>query len=124
MKNQRGILKNVASRRAFLVDELHSLRFIYTPKHSSWLNQIECWFSILSQRALRRGSFSSIEKLEDAILDFGPDPFRWTVFYAATAISLACAASYAAGLMWPSVECWRVRLKNTSMYSNTRRLTS
>ena len=84
-KGSSGILENVASRRAFLVEETHKLRFVYTPKHCSWLNQIECWFSILARRALRRGSFSSTEALASRLRDFIDyfnrllaKPFRWT----------------------------------------------
>ena len=84
-KGSSGILEDVASRRAFLVDAAHRVRFVYTPKHSSWLNQIECWFSILVRRALRRASFSSKEALEKRIRDFIDyfnrllaKPFRWT----------------------------------------------
>jgi transposase len=84
-KSARGILKNVESRRRFLVDSSHRVRFIYTPKHCSWLNQVEMWFSILARRVLRRGSFSTTEKLCEAILafiayfnDVLAHPFRWT----------------------------------------------
>jgi len=84
-KGRFGILKDVASRRAFLVEETHRVRFVYTPKHCSWLNQIECWFSILVRRALKRGSFSSKEALATRIRDFIDyfnrllaKPFRWT----------------------------------------------
>jgi len=59
--------------------------FVYTPKHCSWLNKIECWFSILVRRALKRGSFSSKEALATRIRDFIDyfnrllaKPFRWT----------------------------------------------
>jgi len=69
-KGGSGILKDVASRRTFLVEAAHRVRFVYTPKHCSWLNQIECWFSILVRRALKRGSFSSTEALAARI--------RWT----------------------------------------------
>jgi transposase len=44
--------------------------FRYTPKHASWLNQIEVWFSILQRRILRYGSFATRAALDDAILTF------------------------------------------------------
>ena len=85
VKGAHGILKNVASRRSFLNDKHHQIRFVYTPKHCSWLNQIECWFSILVRRVLRRGSFTSIDEMDKAILDFiqyfnrlFAKPFKWT----------------------------------------------
>lgn len=84
-KGSSGILENVETRRAFLVDKAHRVRFVYTPKHCSWLNQIECWFSILARRALRRGSFSSTEALANRMREFIDyfnrllaKPFRWT----------------------------------------------
>ena len=84
-KGRAGILENVETRRAFLVEPAHRVRFVYTPKHCSWLNQIECWFSILARRALRRGSFSSTEALAKRIREFIDyfnrvlaKPFRWT----------------------------------------------
>lgn len=80
-----GILKNMASRRAYLSDQSHSVRFVYTPKHSSWLNQIEGIFGIINRRVMRGGSFTSksdlIEKLERFSAYFNENiakPMKWT----------------------------------------------
>ena len=48
-------------------DPTHRIHFVYVPKHTSWLNQIEIWFSILVRRLLRRGTFHAVDELQGRI---------------------------------------------------------
>ncbi len=67
VKGKRGILKNKKSRTQFLESPHHRIRIVFTPKHCSWLNQIENWFSILSRKVLKRAYFDSVNELIDKI---------------------------------------------------------
>ncbi len=84
-KGVRGVLKSVASRQAFLSESSHRIRFVYLPKHNSWLNQIEVIFGVIMRKVIRRGSFTSVLDLRTKLLDFimyfnrvFAKPFRWT----------------------------------------------
>ena len=84
-KNDSGTLESMATRKEFLSDAAHRIRFVYLPKHSSWLNQIEIVFGIIHRKLLRSGNFTSVTDLEAQLREFMAyynatmaHPFAWT----------------------------------------------
>lgn len=84
-KKRRGTLGSMKSRREFLTDSNHRIRFVFIPKHSSWLNQIEVVFGIIAKRVMRHGSFTSQRDLREKLTSFidyfnrtFAKPFNWS----------------------------------------------
>jgi len=77
LKGKSGILQNMPSRKKYLENKEHRIRFVYVPKHCSprcrgrlWLNLVECFFSAFSKRVLKRGDFTSKGDLRQKMLDY------------------------------------------------------
>ena len=78
-------LRRGVQRRAFLSDPSHQHVFHFTPKHGSWLNQVELWLSVLARRFLKRGNCCSAQDFATRLCDslevsntHAAPPYRWT----------------------------------------------
>ena len=79
------MLRSQESRRTFLQERRHRVRFVFLPKHTSWLNQIEIVFGMIMRKVVRRGNFTSVTDLKEKLVRFiayfnevFAKPFRWT----------------------------------------------
>ena len=72
------------SRASFLEHGEHRIRFAFTPRHSSWMNQIEIWFGTLSKQLLSKRSYVSTKALDASMRRYirqynvTAKPFKWT----------------------------------------------
>jgi hypothetical protein len=85
VKGKSGIFESRPARAEFWQNPPPRIRFVYTPKPTSWLNQVEIWFGILVRRLLTRGRFTSVAELRQRMLAFidyfnktMAKPFKWT----------------------------------------------
>lgn len=72
IKGVSGILKSMCSRKEYLQNQQHRIRFVYTPKHCSWLNPIENWFAKLQRHVIANATFSSVDDLTQRIKAYIP----------------------------------------------------